>query len=303
MIKVLVFGKSGQLARCLAVCRSNFPEIELQFLGSEDCDLVQAGQAEAHVKQISPDVIVNAAAYTAVDMAESQQDMAFRLNSDAVREMAEVAKNLEIPLIHVSTDYVFDGQASNAYTEKDQVSPLGVYGASKLAGEVAIREIHARHLILRTSWVFSPFGKNFVKTMMSLMAQKDELRVVHDQIGCPTSALDLANAVLQLVMRVRAETFNGFGTYHVSSDDTMTWYEFASQIQKVATSVIGNDWQGQACKLVPVTTAEFPTIAKRPKFSAMSGKHFVETFGIKLPEVEASLVQVIGDLKKEKSDA
>jgi len=303
MPKILVFGKSGQLAKCLAMCGPEFPDAELVFVGRDDCDLEDASGIEPVIERVQPDIVVNAAAYTAVDLAEQQEEAAFKVNSDAVRAMAQALAKRAIPLIHISTDYVFDGEGSEPYTEDDQVSPLGVYGKSKLAGEVAVRETLSKHLILRTSWVYSQFGKNFVKTMLNLMGQRDEVKIVNDQTGCPTSAHDLAQAILALCGAAIASEFDKFGTYHLTSDQPMTWFEFGQYIHKVALQVFGGDWTGKDCAVLPITSSEFPTAAKRPEYSALSCRLVNDTFGIKLPNVEDSLRAVITGLGKESSDA
>ncbi|MBC07279.1 dTDP-4-dehydrorhamnose reductase [Thalassospira sp.] len=303
MPKILVFGKTGQLASCLAMCGDEFPNAELVFVGRDECDLEDARQIEPVINRVQPDIVINAAAYTAVDLAEEQRDIAFKVNRDAVRAMAEASAKRSVPLIHVSTDYVFDGQASKPYSEQDPVSPLGVYGESKYAGEVAVREANEKHLIIRTSWVFSPFGKNFVKTMLNLMAGRDEIRVVNDQTGCPTSADDLARAILKLCEMAVATDFKKFGTYHLSSDQPQTWFEFAKRIQKVASQVWGADWKGTNCRITPVPSSEYPTVAERPKYSVMSSQRFIDAFAIQLPTVEESLSAVIENLPREKSDA
>lgn len=303
MPKILVFGKSGQLARCIAMCGPEFPDAKLFFVGRDDCDLEDASGIEPAIECVQPDIVVNAAAYTAVDLAEQQEEAAFKVNSDAVRAMAQALAKRAIPLIHVSTDYVFDGEGSEPYTEDDQVSPLGVYGKSKLAGEVAVKETLSKHLILRTSWVYSQFGKNFVKTMLNLMGQRDEVKIVNDQTGCPTSAHDLAQAILALCEAVVSDQFDKFGTYHLTSDQPMSWFEFGKCIHKVAAQVLGDDWKGKDCAVVPIRSSEFPTAAKRPEYSVMSCRLINDTFGIKLPNVEDSLTAVIKGLGKENSDA
>lgn len=285
------------------MCRSEFPDAELVFVGREECDLEDASQVEPVIDRVQPDIVVNAAAYTAVDLAEQQEEAAFKVNSDAVRVMAQALAKRTIPLIHVSTDYVFDGQGSEPYTEQDQVSPLGVYGKSKLAGEVAVRETLQKHLILRTSWVYSQFGKNFVKTMLNLMGQRDEVKIVNDQTGCPTSAHDLAQAILALCEAAVSDQFDKFGTYHLTSDQPMTWFEFGQCIHKVAVQVLGDDWTGKDCSVLPITSSEFPTAAKRPEYSVLSCRLVNDTFGIKLPNVEVSVRAVIAGLGKENSDA
>jgi dTDP-4-dehydrorhamnose reductase len=303
MPKILVFGKNGQLARCLAASAHEFPDAQLVFVGREECDLEEASQIEPVIEHVQPDIVVNAAAYTAVDLAEQQEDIAFKVNCDAVRAMAEALSKRSIPLIHVSTDYVFDGKGAKPYREEDAVSPLGVYGNSKLAGEVAVREAHQKHLIVRTSWVYSQFGKNFVKTMLNLMAQRDEVRIVDDQTGCPTSAHDLANAILELCGAATSAEFDDFGTYHLTSDQEMTWFEFGKSIHKIALQEWGEDWKGKDCAVLPIKSSEFPTVAKRPEYSVLSCRLINDTFGIKLPNVEDSLTAVIRGLGKENADA
>lgn len=303
MPKILVFGKNGQLAKCLAVFAHEFPDAQLTFVGREECDLEDSSQIEPVIDRVQPDIVVNAAAYTAVDLAEQQEEAAFKVNRDAVQAMAQALAKRAIPLIHVSTDYVFDGKGTKPYREEDAVSPLGVYGNSKLAGEVAVRETLRNHLILRTSWVYSQFGKNFVKTMLGLMAQRDEVRIVDDQTGCPTSAHDLARAILALCSAAVAPDFDKFGTYHLTSDQPMTWFEFGKIIHKVASQEWGEDWKGKDCSILPIPSSEFPTAAKRPEYSVLSCRLINDTFGIKLPNVENSLTTVIRGLGKENADA
>jgi len=303
MPRILVFGKDGQLARCLAASAHEFPDAQLTFVGREECDLEDASQVEPVIERVQPDIVVNAAAYTAVDLAEQQEEAAFKVNGDAVRTMAQALAKRSIPLIHVSTDYVFDGKGTKPYREEDAVSPLGVYGNSKLAGEVAVRQVHKQHLIVRTSWVYSQFGKNFVKTMLNLMAQRDEVRIVDDQTGCPTSAHDLAKAILELCGAATSAEFDKFGTYHLTSDQEMTWFEFGKSIHKIVLQEWGEDWKGKGCVVLPINSSEFPTAAKRPEYSVLSCRLINDTFGIKLPNVEDSLTAVIRGLGKENADA
>lgn len=303
MPKILVFGKNGQLAKCLAASAHEFPDAQLTFAGREECDLEDASHIEPVIDRVQPDIVVNAAAYTAVDLAEQQEDIAFKVNGDAARAMAQALAKRSVPLIHVSTDYVFDGKGTSRYREEDKVSPLGVYGNSKLAGEVAVQEAHQKHLILRTSWVYSQFGKNFVKTMLNLMAQRDEVRIVDDQTGCPTSAHDLAHAILELCGVATSAEFDKFGTYHLTSDQEMTWFEFGKSIHKIALQEWGEDWKGKNCTILPIKSSEFPTAAKRPEYSVLSCRLINDTFGIKLPNVEDSLTAVIRRLGKENADA
>ncbi|WP_417822656.1 dTDP-4-dehydrorhamnose reductase [Thalassospira lucentensis] len=296
MIKVLVFGKNGQLARSLAWRCKAFAGLRLQFLDRNDCDVAQSGNITKAVDLYRPDIVINATAYTAVDLAESEPELARRVNCDAVRGMAENAARHSVPFIHVSTDYVFDGEGKVPYRETDPVAPLGVYGATKLAGEEAVRTITNQHLILRTSWVYSPFGKNFVKTMLRLLGDKKHISVVDDQQGCPTSALDLATAILRIVPDIIRRDFDQFGTYHLVSDAEMTWRAFTSEIQAKATKILGEQWLGATCEIKAVTSAEFPTAAKRPSYSVMSTEKFIANFGFDLPEFNHSLIEVLRNL-------
>lgn len=296
MIKVLVFGKNGQLARSLALRCSAFAGLSLEFLDRTDCDVAQEDKITKAIDLYCPDIIINATAYTAVDLAESEFQRAQHINCDAVRVMAENAARHSVPLIHVSTDYVFDGDGKSPYRETDPVAPLGVYGATKLAGEDAVRAITNQHLILRTSWVYSPFGKNFTKTMLRLLGDKTEIGVVNDQSGCPTSALDLATAILRIVPEMMRRDFDQFGTYHLVSNTQMTWFEFTREIQAKAAKLFGNEWSGARCEIKAVTSAQFPTIAKRPAYSVMSTEKFITNFGFGLPEFDHSLIEVLRNL-------
>ena len=296
MIKVLVFGKNGQLARSLAWRSSAFAGLSVQFLDRNDCDVAQSDNITKAVDLYRPDIILNATAYTAVDLAENEVELARRVNCDAVRTMAENAARHSVPYIHISTDYVFDGEGKTPYRETGPVAPLGVYGVTKLAGEEAIRTITNQHLIFRTSWVYSPFGKNFVKTMLGLLGDKKHISVVDDQKGCPTSALDLATAILRIVPEVVRRDFDQFGTYHLVSDAEMTWCAFSREIQAKAIKIFGEQWSGATCQIEAVTSARFPTAARRPSYSVMSTEKFMTNFGFGLPEFDQSLMEVLQNL-------
>ncbi len=297
MINALVFGANGQLGRSLALCGAAFPKVRLTLLDRSKCDLSDLSSIAAVIRNNDPQVIINAAAYTAVDLAENDRDSAYRVNCDAADMMARAADDLDMPLIHFSTDYVFGGASQRPYCEDDPVAPLGVYGASKLAGESAVRAAAERHLILRTAWVYSPFGKNFVKTMLGLMAQRDVLTIVNDQHGCPTSAIDLVNATLRLLPVILDPNFYGFGTYHLVSDNQMTWFDFAKRIQDAAIAQFGANWTGKNCRIDPVNSDAFPTIAKRPAYSIMSTQKFTDTFGYGLPDISESLPTCLNNLE------
>ena len=297
MINALVFGANGQLGRSLALCGATFPQVRLILMDRSKCDLSDLSEVASAIRNNQPHVIINAAAYTAVDLAENDRECAYQVNCDAVDMMAKVAYELDIALIHFSTDYVFDGGASHPYREDDPVAPLGVYGASKLAGENAVRAVAKRHLIFRTAWVYSPFGKNFVKTILGLMAQRDVLTVVNDQRGCPTSAIDLANATLRLLPLIIDPAFSGFGTYHLVADNQMTWFDFAKRIHDAAVGQFGANWTGRSCRIDPVSSDAFPTIAKRPAYSIMSTQKFIDTFDYGLPDISESLPACLSNLE------
>ncbi|MFV1850339.1 MAG: dTDP-4-dehydrorhamnose reductase [Thalassospira sp.] len=303
MTRILVFGKTGQLARCLAEAGQASPEFEMTFLDRAACDLSHPASVADVVNQWQPDAIINAAAYTAVDQAEADYHLAHTINGEAVGHVAIAARELSIPLIHVSTDYVFNGEGSAPYQETETPRPINAYGESKLAGEIAIGEIAPQHVILRTSWVYSPYGKNFVRTMLRLMASKYELNVVDDQIGCPTSAGHLADAILRILPDSPASDRNVTGTYHLTSPDAMSWCAFARRIQVAAIEAWGTDWSGADCKITPVGSDAFPTIAERPRYSALSTKLFSETFGFELPSVDEGLRSVIARMNRSDFDA
>lgn len=294
MIKVLIFGKYGQLGRSLALRSKSLAGLSLQFLDRRACDVSKSSDVVNAINFYRPDIIINATAYTAVDLAESEVEIAQLINCDAVRIMAASAARQSLPFIHISTDYVFDGGGSRPYRETDPAGPLGVYGQTKLAGEEAVRSATEKHLIFRTSWSYSPYGNNFVKTMLRLLSIKNEIAVVNDQYGCPTSSLDLAAAILRILPDVtQSNGFDKFGIYHLSSDTPMTWYQFSRAIQAEARKQFGENWPGLNCEIKDVTGAEYPTIAKRPTYSVMSMEKFKANFGFGLPDFGSSLLEVL----------
>ncbi len=273
-MKVFVTGEQGQLARCLAEVGGAHT---LVFGARPQFELTRADDARAQVMAARPDIIINAAAYTAVDKAESEPDLAFAVNRDGARAMAEAARELDVPLIHISTDYVFSGDKTSAYDEDDATGPIGVYGASKLAGEDDIRAVTPKHVIMRTAWVYSAYGANFVKTMLRVGRDRPELRVVDDQIGNPTSAHDLAAAALG-VADVLQKGAGSFGTFHAAGYGEVSWCGFAKAIFDVAAH------DGVTVpRIVPITTADYPTPAKRPANSRLDCGKLHREFGIRLP--------------------
>ncbi len=232
--------------------------------------------------------IINCSAYTAVDDAEDHEDEAYALNELGAKNLAILANELNATLVHISTDYVFDGESETPYSEDMQPNPIGVYGASKLAGENQIREICPNHYIVRTSWLYGANGNSFVSTMINLMNDRDSLNIVADQWGSPTWTVDLANALVMIV----AKNSSDFGTYHFSNSGKTTWYDFAKEIYSIARSVnmIESD-----CKIGPNTTANYPTKAKRPPFSLLSKEKIVKAFGVPVPEWRDSLQTFLGD--------
>lgn len=287
-MRVLVFGSTGQVARAL-LC-TKWPEgTNLIALDRQAADLSQPDNLAAIVGRHSPDAVIIAAAYTQVDRAESEEALATTVNAVAPGAIADAAGALAIPVVHISTDYVFDGEKDSFYVEADPVGPIGAYGRTKLAGEVAVREANPRHLILRTSWVYDALGTNFLRTMLRLAETRDEVRIVADQLGCPTSATDIAAAIATALPAAMGAT-EKFSTYHIAGASSTTWHGFAEAI-----------FEGlEARKLrrplnTPITTAEYPTPAKRPRNSRLSSEAFARTFGLRPRGFEAALPEILDD--------
>ena len=267
-MKVAVIGSSGQLA--WEIQQLQDAELAVFCLGRNDVDLSSPVKLTEQIQLLAPDAVINASAYTAVDTAESDQENAFKLNCEYVGNLASVCKILQIPFIHVSTDFVFQGDKGSPYLPDDAISPLGVYGASKAAGEKLIFELYPqKSCVLRTSWVYSTHGNNFVKTMLKLMSTKPELGIISDQIGSPTYAKGLAVAC------VEAAKQNVTGIHHYTDNGVASWYDFAVAIQEIALSL------GMLEKEIPInaiTTADYPTPAKRPHYSVLDKRSFVDAF-------------------------
>lgn len=291
-MRILVTGREGQVARSLQRFGAAAGH-EIVTLGRPELDL--AGDTESIVTSITsrtPELIVSAAAYTAVDLAEDEPSMAEAVNARGPAAIARAAKRIGVPLLHLSTDYVFDGTKPEAYDEADPTGPAGVYGRTKLAGEQAIMGAYSNVAVLRTAWVYSPFGRNFVRTMLNLARDRDEVRVVADQIGNPTSALDIAAALIavgnNLVQR-RDDELRGL--FHLAAPDEASWADVAEQV--FATSA---DLGGPTASVARITTAEFPTRARRPANSRLDCRRLAERHGVTLPSWRKSVAATVTEL-------
>ena len=271
---ILLFGANGQLGQEM-VRASAARKMPLVALSHAEADIADANAVREAIARHQPALVVNAAAYTKVDLAETDVEAARRGNNIGPALLGEACAAAGIPLVHVSTDYVFDGTKPTAYVETDAVSPASSYGRSKEAGERVLRAATPRHVILRTSWVYSEFGHNFLKTILRLAATRDELRIVADQRGCPTSTLDLAEAVLSIAPRLIAGE-DVWGTYHFAGSGVTTWHGFASRIVAAQTP-----FTGRSPRVTPITTAEYPLPAPRPANSELDCSLFARTFGIR----------------------
>lgn len=291
-LKILLTGKNGQVG--FELRRALAPLGELIVVGQADCNLGDADALRELVRRVAPDVIVNPAAYTAVDKAESDQDMAFAVNAGAPAVLGEEAARLGALVVHYSTDYVFDGAKDGAYSEDDLPAPQSVYGRTKLAGERALAETNPRHLILRTSWVVGAHGGNFAKTMLRLAAERDQLSVVADQFGVPTSAALLADLTAHLVRQYRRDGGQSFpyGTYHVTTSGETNWCDYARFVIGAAL-VAGKTLRAGPEQVMPLRTEQYPTPAKRPANSRLDTSRFQETFGLRLPPWQESLSHVL----------
>jgi dTDP-4-dehydrorhamnose reductase len=284
MSDVLVTGGSGQLASALATAAG------IRRVGRPEFDFDQPGTIEAMFRAAAPSLVVNAAAYTAVDAAETNADTAYRANAEGPAILARLCKQADIPLIHVSTDYVFDGAKAEPYTETDPVAPQGVYGASKLAGEEAVARSGAKAAILRTAWVYAPVGKNFVRTMLTAGKTRDRLTVVGDQVGCPTTAHDLGDAILAIIARIGRTGWQPSygGIFHAAGAGETSWFGLAT-----ATFQEAARHGAKVPEVVAITTADWPTAAKRPANSRLDCTKLETVFGVRMPHWRASLVRTV----------
>jgi dTDP-4-dehydrorhamnose reductase len=289
---VLVTGANGQLGQSLQFIAKNYPELHFVFCSSSDLDITNLESCQAVFLKIKPNYCINAAAYTAVDKAESEPEKANLINVIGPQNLAAVCKEFSSVLLHISTDFVFDGDFSKlstralpkhrerGYSEKDIPNPTGVYGQTKLEGEKAIQAVFENYYIIRTSWVYSQFGNNFMKTMLRLASERDSISVVNDQIGTPTNAVDLAECLVKIITSNSHLPSSNFGIYNFSNEGQCSWYDFAKEIFKINKIEID---------LKPIPTSSFPTPAKRPKYSVLDKTKIKSTFGVEIKNWELSL--------------
>jgi dTDP-4-dehydrorhamnose reductase len=280
MKKIIVIGSKGQLGNEFQELEKQYPSFHFFFYDVEEMDIVNKDLVDKGISELKPNYLINCAAYTAVDKAETEREIAFAINSDAVRNIATACSSNGVKFIHISTDYVFDGEAAEPYKEDSLVNPSNIYGKSKLKGEQEAMKGNADVIIVRTAWVYSIYGNNFVKTMLRLMRSKPEISVVADQYGSPTYAHDLADVIMNIVSSGKWVP----GIYHYTNDGIISWFDFASEIKKLSklSSVIN-----------PITTKEYPTPAKRPQYSVLDKTKIQQTFGVKLKDWKESLQQCL----------
>lgn len=281
MKKILVTGANGQLGSELNVLSKSYSQFEWVFTDREELNLCNLDNLVSEISRINPQIIINCAAHTAVDRAESEFELSDILNHKSVAVMAKWSEQNDCKLIHISTDYVFDGTAATALTESAPTAPINVYGETKLAGEKACLEENPDSIVIRTSWVYSSFGANFVKTMSRLMQERNSLNVVNDQIGSPTYAADLAQAIMTIITHQHWQA----GIYHFSNEGEISWYEFALAIQEIG---------GFDCTISGIPSSAYPTPAKRPQYSLLDKTKIKETFGAVVPEYKESLIRCMG---------
>lgn len=289
MKRIMVTGANGQLARCLKDVASILDSSEYQFLfmDREQFDIANPAMVESFFFSNSVDCVVNCAAYTAVDLAEKEVERAFQINADAVGLLAKESREQGADFIHVSTDYVFNGMSEVPFTEDDPTQPINVYGKSKLEGERLAMENNPETVIIRTAWVYSQYGKNFLKTMLRLFAEKDEISVVNDQHGTPTNASDIAKAIVKIIQSKKKTP----GIYHFTNGGETTWYGFAQAIKNLT---------GSGIKINPIPSSAYPTPAERPKYSVLNSSKIQQAYGVEVPSWENALLQVLS-IMNEKS--
>jgi dTDP-4-dehydrorhamnose reductase len=281
---ILVTGSNGQLGKELKAIAGAYPQFDFIFLSREDLPIHHFEMVRHYFSIYKPQYLINCAAYTAVDRAEEEKDKTFQVNAEAVGVLAAVCKENNCRFIHISTDYVFDGTGTVPYKEEDIINPQGVYGASKAEGEKEAMKYNPDSIVIRTAWVYSEFGKNFVKTMLKLMQERKEVKVVNDQVGSPTYAADLAGAILNIISSEKWYP----GIYHYSNDGIISWFDFATAIKEMS---------GSNCKILPIPTSQFPTPAKRPSYSVLDKTKFKATFNLPIKAWKESLKECLKKLK------
>jgi dTDP-4-dehydrorhamnose reductase len=277
---VLVTGANGQLGQAIQFVAGNYPNINFVFCSSSDLDITIKENCEFVFNKEKPDFCINAGAYTAVDKAESEPEKAHLINCIGAKNLAEACKNFNAKLIHISTDFVFDGSKNSPYNETDLPNPKGVYGQTKLEGEIAIQEVFDAYFIIRTSWVYSQFGNNFMKTMLRLASERASLSVVSDQIGTPTNAVDLAECLVRIITEHSKLNTEHYGIYNFSNEGQCSWFDFAKKIFEINQVKI---------EVTPIPTTQFPTPAERPKYSVLDKTKIKSTFGIEIKPWEQSI--------------
>lgn len=294
-MKILVTGREGQVARSLAERAGSDPELEVVLMGRPQLDLLAPETVRSSILSAKPDVVVSAAAHTAVDQAEDEPGLAFAINAAGAGAVADAAAQAGAAVIHLSTDYVFSGEGEGEYTEADAPDPKSVYGSSKLEGEKAVASANPRHVILRTAWVYSPFGRNFVKTMLALGGQRDSVRVVADQWGNPTAATDVADGVLRVAKRIAADGENDpYGLFHLAGAGSINWAGFANEIFAESARL-----GGPSARVEEISTAEHPTKARRPRNSRLSCGKLLAAYGWLPPPWQAPCRRVVERLVAE----
>lgn len=295
-MRLAVTGKNGQVVSALQALAND--QLEIVSLGRPELDLAQPETVLKAIRDAKPDVVVSAAAYTAVDKAEIEPEIAFAVNRDGARAVALAANDLSIPVIHLSTDYVFDGTKATAYVENDPTGPTSIYGRSKLEGEQAVSEVTGNHVILRTAWVYSEYGNNFVKTMLRLSENRDEINVVADQFGCPTSANDIAAAVVTIAKKLVEDASAPLrGVFHLSGSGETNWANFAKQIFAFSAEA-----GGKSIVVNDITTEQYPTPARRPANSRLDCSKLEEVYAIRLTSWQTSTRAVVTALAQSKKE-
>jgi dTDP-4-dehydrorhamnose reductase len=296
-MKILVIGSKGQLGHELLI-QGNNSGYEILPADLPELDITDKTQVKHWLEKFRPSFVLNSAAYTNVDKAETEIDLAFAVNRDGPANLAEICALFKVPLIHISTDFVFDGKKSSPYIESDPASPLSIYGKSKQEGENEVRSRLKKHIILRTAWLYGVHGQNFVKTMLRLGKEKEVINVVADQFGSPTSAADLAEAVLQIISKIKDSSDLNWGTYHYCGHGIITWHKFAKEILNLAKHYIPIKTKN----VKPISTAEYPTKAIRPPFSALDCGLIKKNFEISLKPWQDSLKTVIRQLCQKQTE-